>query len=64
MLTALAPSLQSLPPQLELRDADRVVGWIEGDVVRFRGFDSQRGAAQAAAVAHQATQRRQRTSPT
>jgi hypothetical protein len=58
MLTALAPSLQSLPPQLELRDADRVVGWIEGDVVRFRGFDSQRGAAQAAAVAHQAMLRR------
>ena len=57
MLT-LAPTLQSLPSTFELRDADLVVGWIDGDVVRFRGFDSQRGAAQAAAIAHQAMLRR------
>ena len=58
MSAALAANLQSLPPPLELRDADLVIGKIDGDVVRFRGFHSQRGAAQAAAVAHQAMLRR------
>lgn len=58
MTTARAPVLDSPSPARELRDADRVVGWIEGDVVRFSGFASETGAAQAAAVAHQAMLRR------
>ncbi len=57
-MSTLAPTLHSLPSTLELRDAGLVVGWIDGDVVRFRGFDSQGGAAQAAAIAHQAMLRR------
>jgi len=47
----------SIPP-LELRAGDRLVGWIQGDLVRFRGFATQRAAMQAAAVAHQALLRR------
>ena len=57
-MTATARDTHSLSPTLELRDGDRLVGWIDGDVVRFRGFGSQTGAAQAAAVAHQAMLRR------
>lgn len=45
-------------PLFELHDADRLVGWIDGDVVRFRGFRSERGASHAAAVAHKAMRRR------
>ena len=58
MRTPPASDLQSLPPPLELRVGDLVVGWIDGDVVKFRGFDSEHGAAQAAVVAHQAMLRR------
>ena len=58
MTTATAPNLRSLPPALELRDGDVLVGWIDGDVVRFRGFGSQSGAAHAAVIAHQAMLRR------
>jgi len=57
-MSTLAPTPQSLPSTLELRDADLVVGLIDGDVVRFRGFDSQGAAAHAAAIAHQAMLRR------
>ena len=58
MRTPPASDLQSLPPPLELRVGDLLVGWIDGDFVKFRGFDSERGAAQAAVVAHQAMLRR------
>ena len=58
MTTVPASDLHSLPPPLELRDADLLVGWIDGDFVQFRGFASETGAAQAAAVAHQAMVRR------
>ena len=58
MTTTLTSNPHALPPPLELRDGDRLVGWIDGDLVRFRGFDGERGAAQAAAVAHQAMLRR------
>lgn len=57
MMTS-STSLQSLPPPLALRDADRVVGWIEGDTVRFGGFGSKEDAAQAAVIAHEALVRR------
>ena len=57
-MTASTPTTHSLPPPLELRAADRLVGWIHGDVVRFHGFDSRRGAARAAVVAHRAMIRR------
>ena len=57
-MTASASTLHPLPPLLELHDADRLVGWIDGDVVRFRGFGSERSAAHAAAVAHDAMRRR------
>ena len=57
-MTASASTLHALPPRLELHDGDRLVGWIDGDVVRFRGFGSERGAAHAAAVAHEAMRRR------
>ena len=58
MTTTLTSNPHALRPPLELRDGDRLVGWIDGDLVRFGGFDSGRGAAQAAAVAHQAMLRR------
>ncbi|MEO8560804.1 MAG: hypothetical protein ABI601_01935 [bacterium] len=57
-MTAPASTSHAVPPQLELRDADRLVGWIDGDIVRFRGFGSKRGASHAGAVAHQAMLRR------
>jgi hypothetical protein len=52
------PIHHSLPPPLELRDDELVVGRIDGDVVLFHGFDSAGAAARAAAVAHQAMLRR------
>jgi hypothetical protein len=51
------PASHSIP-LLELRAGDRLVGWIQGDLVRFRGFATQRDAARAAAVAHRALLRR------
>ena len=36
-----SPASHSVPP-LELRAGDRLVGWIQGDLVRFRGFATQR----------------------
>jgi hypothetical protein len=57
-MTSTIPAPFALPPPLELRAADLLVGWIDGDLVRFRGFASQHGAARAAAVAHQAMLRR------
>jgi hypothetical protein len=52
-----SPASHSVPP-LELRAGDRLVGWIQGDLVLFRGFATQRDAMRAAAVARQALLRR------
>jgi hypothetical protein len=57
-MTAAASTRHADPLSLELRDADRAVGWIDGDIVRFRGFGSERDASHAAVVAHQAMLRR------
>ena len=57
-MTAPTSHLHAVPPPLELRDGDLLVGWIDGDVVRFRGFGSARGASHAALVAQQAMLRR------
>lgn len=57
-MTARVSTAASLPPRLELRDGDRLVGLIDGDIVRFRGFGTESGAARAAAIAHQAMLRR------
>ena len=57
-MTVSASTIHPLPPLFELRDADRLVGWIDGDVVRFRGFGSERSASHAAALAHQTMRRR------
>jgi hypothetical protein len=57
-MTRTAPAPVSLPPPLELRSGGVVTGWIDGDLVRFRGFDSPHGAAHAAAIAHRAMLRR------
>jgi hypothetical protein len=57
IMTDTVRNSQSLPPPLELREGDRTIGVIDGDVVRFHGFDSRESAAQAAAVAHDAMRR-------
>jgi hypothetical protein len=57
-MTAPTSPLHAVPPPLELRDGDLLVGWIDGDMVRFRGFGSARGASHAAVVAQQAMLRR------
>jgi hypothetical protein len=53
-----SPSLQPQSRSLELRDGERLVGWITDDVVRFHRFESERQAAQAAAIAHRGMMRR------
>jgi hypothetical protein len=58
MTTTPSPSPQSPSLSLELRDGERIVGWITGDVVRFHGFRSKRQAAQAAVIAHKGMLRR------
>jgi len=57
-MTAPTSRPHAVPPPLELRDGDLLIGWIDGDMVRFRGFGSARGAAHAAVVAQQAMLRR------
>src|SRR5687768_3435544 len=62
MTTQLAPNSMSLPPptsfELDLRDGDRVVGWISGRAVGYRGFANEAEAAGAAWVAHRTLSRR------
>jgi hypothetical protein len=54
--TQLAANSMSLPPPdslaFDLLDGDRVVGWISGRAVGFRGFATEHEAAHAAWVAH------------
>jgi hypothetical protein len=58
--STLSPDRLDLPPPLalELSDMGRPVGWIEGDVVGFRGFADEHEAAHAAWVAHRTLARR------
>ena len=59
--TSRAGNQLGLPPpgvRLDLRDAGRVVGWVRGDVIGFRGFTSEREAVSAAAIASRALARR------
>lgn len=46
------------PPDLDLRDGERRVGWILGDVVGFRGFADETEAAHAAWVSYRTLARR------
>ncbi len=52
--TTLTPDRLDLPPPpvIDLGDMDRDVGWVDGDVVGFRGFADESEASHAAWVAH------------
>jgi hypothetical protein len=60
MTTQLSPDRVGLPPphKMDLIDAHRVVGWIRGDAVGFRGFADEVEAAHAAWVAYRTLARR------
>lgn len=60
MTTQLSPERLAVPPPstLHLNDADRTVGWINGDRVGFRGFATDEEAAHAAWVAYRTLTRR------
>ena len=61
MTMRFAPNSMSLPPpatDLELFDGARLVGWVRGRAVGFRGFASESEAASAAWVAHTTLARR------
>ena len=65
MTTMLSPERLGVPPPnaanrptMNLMDADRTVGWINGDRVGFRGFATDEEAAHAAWVAHRTMTRR------
>lgn len=65
MTTMLSPERFAVPPpyapdraSMDLMDADRRVGWINGDRVGFRGFATDEEAAHAAWVAHRTLTRR------
>jgi len=69
MTTMLSPERLAVPPpigrdrsntalSMDLMDADRKVGWINGDRVGFRGFATDEEAAHAAWVAHRTMTRR------
>ena len=60
MTTHLAPDRLDLPPPIDLTlvDADRMAGWIAGDVVGFRGFGDETEATHAAWVARRTLARR------
>ena len=49
---------QPPPFDMDLVDADRVVGWIAGSAIGFRGFTDETEAIHAAWVAHRALARR------
>lgn len=61
MTTQLAPNSMSLPPprrDLDLFDGTRLVGWVNGTAIGFRGFANENEAAGAAWVAHRTLARR------
>ena len=49
---------QPPPFEMDLVDADRVVGWIHGSTIGFRGFADETEATHAAWVAHRTLARR------
>ena len=53
MITQMAP-----PLDLDLDDGSRVVGWVRGWTVGFRGFANENEAAGAAWIAYKALARR------
>src|SRR3712207_3690097 len=59
-MTAPSPDRLGVPPplKLDLVDSGRVVGWIAGNVVGFRGFGDEVEAAPAAWVASRTLTRR------
>jgi len=60
MSTQLSPERLAVPPPstFHLNDADRTVGWINGNRVGFRGFATEEEAAHAAWVAYRTASRR------
>jgi hypothetical protein len=60
MTTQLSPERLAVPPPstFHITDAERRVGWINGDRVGFRGFASEEEAAHAAWVAYRTLTRR------
>lgn len=65
MTTMLSPERMAVPPPnvpdrptMNLMDADRTVGWINGDRVGFRDFATEEEAAHAAWIAHRTVTRR------
>ena len=60
MSTHVSPHHHGLPPpvRLDLMDGDRVVGWVSGNRVGFRGFANEVEAAHAAWVAYRTLSRR------
>jgi hypothetical protein len=62
MTAQLAPNSMSLPPpaqaDLDLLDRNRLVGWVRGWALGFRGFASESEAAGAAWVAYRTLARR------
>ena len=49
---------QPPPLEMDLVDADRLVGWIKANVIAFRGFGDETEATHAAWIAHRALARR------
>ena len=60
MTTQLMPGMLARPAPIEmdLLDADRVVGWIAGSTIGFRGFADETEATHAAWIAHRTLARR------
>ena len=61
MTTQFAPNSMSLPPpapELGLFDGARLVGWVNGPAIGFRGFANENEAAGAAWVAYRTLARR------
>jgi hypothetical protein len=65
MTTMLSPERFAVPPphdarrpSMDLMDAERRVGWIDGDRVGFHGFATDEEAAHAAWVAYRTLTRR------
>jgi hypothetical protein len=60
MTTGIRRDMLAHPPpfELDLVDAERVVGWIAGDRIGFRGFLDETEATHAAWVAHRTLARR------
>ena len=60
MTTQLMRDLHAQPPpfEMDLVDADRMVGWVVDQAIGFRGFEDETEATHAAWVAHRTLARR------